>query len=102
MEPFVVIFKILIIIVNIHIHQDVHSEHLFTYRHLTVFRDGIDCLKYLGRHPDHVESCDYFHGIAHWKNTMHPFREPCPFTLCNCSKYVNFIQNSNVKGVNPD
>jgi uncharacterized protein (TIGR02452 family) len=92
--------------------KDVRSEHLFAYRHLPVCRDGHDCLKYLGRDPDHMKKyrhcrsicpydncCNYFHDKIHWKNTIHSFREPCPFTPYNCSIYVDFIQNSNVRGV---
>ena len=79
---------------------------------LPICRDGHDCLKYLGGDADHKKSyrhcrticpydncCTYFHDKIHYKNTIHSFREPCPFTPYNCPIYVNFIQNDNGTGL---
>ena len=95
--------------------KDVRLEHLCLYRHLPVCREGHDCLKYLGQDPDHIESyrhcriictydncCTNFQNPIHWKNTIHSFREPCPFTPYDCSKYIDFIQNNDCNKTNLD
>jgi uncharacterized protein (TIGR02452 family) len=90
--------------------RNISLEHLFDYRHLPICRDGIDCSKYLRHDFDHMKlyrhcksvcpqdnCCNYFHEKVHMKNTIHSFREPCPFTPYNCSKYVEYVQNDNTK-----
>ena len=89
--------------------HNIDSEHLSAFRHLPCCRDGITCAKRLKdaehdkafRHLktfcSHDNNCVYFHEKEHYKNTIHTFREPCPFTPYNCKLFVQFIQNNGQK-----
>ena len=92
--------------------NDTSPDHLFAFRHLPACDDGVDCSKYLNHDREHTKSyrhcksrcpndncCVHFHDEKHLKNTIHSFREPCPFTPYNCSKYVEFVQKN--RGVRP-
>ncbi|CAF1372368.1 unnamed protein product [Rotaria sordida] len=93
---------------------DVNPEHLHAYRHLPVCPDGITCLEYRKRTSEHINAlrhckticpdgncCSNFQNKEHFKNTIHSFLEPCPFTPYNCSKLVQYIHAAG-KSVPPD
>ena len=93
---------------------NISPEHLFTYRHLPLCRDGVTCPKHIKGDADHEKlfrhvksmctrdnTCAYFHDKEHFKNTIHTFREPCPFTPHNCRMYVQFIQSNGQTGLPP-
>ncbi|CAM4911344.1 unnamed protein product [Rotaria socialis] len=84
---------------------NVSAEHLFAYRHLPVCHNGITCLEYKKKIPAHLDAfrhckticaddncCPNFHDREHFKNTIHSFQEPCPFTPYNCPMIFQYIQ----------
>ncbi|CAF0966829.1 unnamed protein product [Adineta ricciae] len=94
---------------------DMSKEHLFSYRHLPICRDGMKCVEYLKRNADHCTKyrhckticprdncCVQFHDKDHTDNTIHSFRQPCPFTPYSCQKYIKYTMRTEGEKLSQD
>jgi uncharacterized protein (TIGR02452 family) len=94
---------------------NISQKHLIAYRHVPNCPDGLKCSKHRRRDQEHLKSfrhcrsiCAYdnccvdFHNKAHFDNAIHSFRPPCPLTPYNCSKYIEFVQTNNAKGISSE